>query len=181
MKWLLFIAGGVFILLALGVIVLLLSGGASGRSRNEMAIRIARPAADVFPWLIQPDLRKKWILFVTDSKYTGEKRVRDTIVQRGQTMVLEYEFAGMEPPKRVDVRTTSEGFDCSMLYTLEELDGETMLRLVIDTEYKIWFAKLMSPLVARDSQKTWEEHIAQLKKAVEASAVARSSSSAVAR
>ena len=61
MKGILFILGTVLLLVLFLAGALLVAGGASGRAVNQAAIEIERPAAEVFPWLAEPEKRAQWM------------------------------------------------------------------------------------------------------------------------
>lgn len=168
MKLLVYLGGALLIVLALAIGGLLMAGGASGRGRNKITIDIARPAADVFPWLVEPDKRKQWIGFLKSTERVGENQVRDTIEDHGTVFTLPFSVAERSAPHRLRVNAVTPYFDMAMDHRLEEADGRTRLTLEIDTQYKMWFAKLMSPVVTRDAQKTWEEYGGKLKQLLEA-------------
>lgn len=168
MKLLVYLGGALLAVLALAIGGLLMAGGASGRGRNVITIEISRPAAEVFRWLVDHDKRRQWISFLKSTETLSANRFRDTIEDRGAVFPLEFRITENIPGRRLVLDTASEYFDYSMEHVLVESEGKTRLTLTIDTQYKRWFARLMSPLVTRDAQQTWEAHCARLKERAEA-------------
>lgn len=168
MKLLVYLGGALLVALALAIAGLLMAGGASGRGRNTITVDIARPAAEIFPWLVETDKRKQWIGFLKSSERIGDQQVRDTIEDHGRVFTLPFTVQARSAPHRLQLSAVTPYFDMAMDHRLEETAGRTRLTLEIDTQYKMWFAKLMSPLVTRDAQKTWEGYCADLKRLAEA-------------
>jgi uncharacterized protein YndB with AHSA1/START domain len=139
-------------------------------------VEIERPAAAVFPWLLEPERLAQWIggLVETEPLTEGEPRVgsrsREVVEERGRSYVLETELTALEPGERLEARITSgAGFTCESSYRLDEREGRTRLTCVLETEYKPFVARLFAPLVTRQAQRKLESDLARLKELVEAS------------
>jgi len=160
-------------LIVIGVGVLLASGGASGKSRNQISLTFNRPPCDVFPYLVEFDKVKTWNKILSEVKNVSSGDIRtgfryEEVLDDGRMkFVSKAEITSFDRNREMTVRTTNDGYECSRRYLLSEEEGGTRLDFTMDAEYKIWFARLFAPLVQRDAQKTLEQTMAQLKQVVE--------------
>ncbi len=159
----------------LGFAALLALGIRPGAARNEVTIEIARPAAEVFPWLTEPEKLERWIGGLVESTplTPGGVRVgaksREVIAQSGQRYEMETEVTALQPNRLLAVRATSRGFDVNGRYELAEMGGRTRLTYIGVASYKMWFARLMEPVVTPAAQKAAQRNLFKLKDLIEAS------------
>jgi carbon monoxide dehydrogenase subunit G len=164
-------AVGAVVLVAM---VLFLLGRRPGAGSNEAEVEIARPVSQVFPWLIEPEKLTQWIEGLVESTpLTADgvrigARSREVIMEGGQRYEMESEITGFEPNRHLRVKVTSTGFDVDGRYDLLEQNGNTRLNYVGVAYYKMWFARLMEPVVTPAAQKHLEKNLAKLKRLVEA-------------
>lgn len=141
--------------------------------RNEHTIEIDRPAATIFPWLVEADKRVRWVekLVASSPLEEGEAGVgstwREVFHDRGQRFEVESELAAYEPYEAVDVRMTSKGFTATVSSRLAEHDGRTTVTTAIESDYAMLVAKLFAPIVTRHAQRQLEADLATLKRLVE--------------
>ena len=141
--------------------------------RNEHAIEIERPAAEVFPHLIASERRLAWMGVLTSSEQVSEgdvglgTRFRDVFEDHGQRFEIDAEVVEYEPNERLATRLRSSAFEATARQRLQELDGRTRLTTVIETDYKSRMARLMAGVVTRHAQKQLERDLACLKEIVE--------------
>jgi uncharacterized protein YndB with AHSA1/START domain len=142
---------------------------------NEHAVEIDAPAARVFPYLVESEKRLHWMGALVESEQLTDGPLevgtvwRDVFEEHGQRIELEAELAELEPGRRIRVRLESRGFDATSTQELEEVDGRTRLRTVIETEYTTLAARLLSLVVSRHAQKQLAADLARLKELVEQS------------
>jgi uncharacterized protein YndB with AHSA1/START domain len=140
---------------------------------NEHAVEIDAPAARVFPYLVESEKRLRWMGALVESEQLTDGPLhvgtvwRDVFEEHGQRIELEAELAELEPGRRIEVRLESRGFDATSTQELEEVGGRTRVRTVIETEYTMLAARLLSLVVTRHAQKQLEADLARLKELVE--------------
>jgi uncharacterized protein YndB with AHSA1/START domain len=162
---------------ALGVVIvaLFLLGLRPRAGRNEHTVEIVRPAAAVFPWLIEPERLKQWIGGLAESTPLTEGGIRvgarsqEVIIERGQRYAMETEVTAYEPDRLLGVLITSDGFEVDGRYELEQRGNTTYVHYVGDARYRVWFARLMEPVVTPAAQKALEQNMGKLKTLVESS------------
>lgn len=142
--------------------------------RNEHAVVIAAPAAAVFPYLLEGAKRLRWMGVLKESEQLTDgppavgSRWRDVFEDHGQRVELEAELVELERDRRLRVRLDNRGFDSTSTQELEDVGGATRVSTVIETEYRMLAARLMSGVVTRHAQKQLEADLARLKELVEA-------------
>ena len=93
-----------------------MAGGASGRAVNQAAIEIERPAAEVFPWLTEPEKLRQWIggrvetAPLTEGRPRVGARSREVVVMGKGRTEMESEVTALEPGRLLAVRLASPGF-----------------------------------------------------------------------
>ena len=145
MKGILFIFGAVLLLLLFLAGALLVAGGRSGRAVSQAAVEIERPAAEVFPWLTEPE----------------------KIVQWRAGPETESEIVALEPGRLLAQRLAGPGYAAGARYELEEAGGKTRLRCRVDSRYSGFPRKLLAPALTPRAQWKLEEDLRRLKERVE--------------
>jgi uncharacterized membrane protein len=142
--------------------------------RNEAAVEIERPAADVFPYLSAPERRLEWMeKLVASEQLTGGEsgigtRFHDVFEDHGHRIEIDAEVVEWKPGERLATRLTSSGFESTARQRLEERDGRTRVEVEIETDYRSRVARIMAGVVTRQAQKQLEADLARLKRLVEA-------------
>jgi len=179
MKWLARILLALVALLLLGVLGLFLAGKREGASFHQGSVEIARPPEQVWRYLTDPVLARKWrsgILEVTPLTEGGTRvgaRERVLVsVGEGETMVVEDEITRLEAPHRLELTLKSgPGSDVSFVeqvaYTLEEQGGGTKLTFTGRTEFS-GVAALLEPIITPAAEGSLEKELQALKATVEA-------------
>jgi uncharacterized protein YndB with AHSA1/START domain len=141
--------------------------------RNAAEVEIARPAGDVFPYLIESEKRMQWVHGLVESAPLdgGElgvgSRFRDVVVDHGQRTTVEAEVERYEPNDGLTARLEAKGFVSRVDYTLQELDGLTRVACTVETEFTMRVARLLAPLVTRHAQGAIERSLSRLKRVLE--------------
>ncbi len=174
MPWVRRILFAFFCAVALGALTMFLMGFRANAGRNSLAIEINRPAAQVFPWLIEPDKLKQWVTGLAEMKQltpgpiqVGTK-ARDTIVEGNQKATADLTFTSFEQNRMIGVHLETDAFSNDVRYELAEHDGKTRLTSTSVAKYKIWLAKLMEPVITPSVQQSLQDDMGKLKKLVEA-------------
>lgn len=141
--------------------------------RNEHAVEIDRPPADVFPHLIASERRLAWMGALSDSEQVTEgeprlgTRFRDVFEDAGQRIEIDAEVVEWKPNERLATRLSADAFEATARQDLEEVDGRTRLVTTIETDYKGRVARLMAGVLTRHTQRRLEEDLGRLKTIVE--------------
>jgi len=181
MKWVRRILGGLAAFVVLCIAALWLAGMRPSHGRNSGTVEINRPAAQVWRYLTDDELTKKWLSGLEIQHVTpgvtgaGEKlrlkeRYKDEMVEMEMTMVrveaprhMEFTLEGLGNP--------SNSFTEKAEYVLEEKDRKTRVKLSGYTEYHGLFVRLMEPLITPAADKKLAEDLSRLKALVEAEPV----------
>ncbi len=128
-----------------------------GRSvRIEYTTTFDCGADELWPFLTEPDLQKRWMKGLLDNELTSEGEVgvgstfRMSIKEGKQVGVYEGKFVGYDKPRLIDIEMSGGCFEGRMriIYNLTEAKGETRLDYLCDAEMTRAgvFMKLMMPI-----------------------------------
>ena len=166
-------------LVALAVIGLFLAGRRRDAGVNEVTVEIARPPAQVFRWLAERDLARKWIggLVEIEPLAEGALRVglkeRAVVVLGSERMALEMEVVAFEEGRRIRYQVTgldrpSIGFTEVVDFSVEPSETGTRFRAFGRIRYHRRLLRLFEPLMTRRAQRKFQEDAHRLKSLVEA-------------
>lgn len=180
MKVLLWIVGGLVGLVALALLGLFAAGFRSNAGRGRIAITIARPPAEVFPWLTEPQRLTQWVSWLMEVRAHGST---DAVVGRRSTWIMndrmnkttlpiESELVAVEAPHKLAARiwlpeSFMGGFKGEVTYTLEPKDGGTLFTYDGRFQYGSAMGKLFEPLVTPQAAKKLRADLERLKQQVE--------------
>ena len=139
----------------------------------QHSVDIARPPADVFPWLVDAEKRVQWVdgLEASDQLDAGEPRVgtrfRETLSVPGQRLSVDVTIERLEPPRGVAIRTTGRGFEGRAVNTVAERDGGSRVTATLETSLKGFAARLLGGVVGRQTQRSLEQSLENLKRLLE--------------
>ena len=146
--------------------------------RCESRVNVARPPADVFPWLLDADKVPRWMtgLEVYQPLEPGPLRVGSRIRQElsvsGQHLRFELEVARLDPPHAAVLRFEGSGFKAANEYAVAEADGGSAVTWVISGDTTSFKARLIAPLVQAKLQEKLENDLARLRALLEGEVVA---------
>jgi carbon monoxide dehydrogenase subunit G len=146
--------------------------------RGESTVTIAKPPADVFPWLIEPDKVSQWMSGleryepVEPGPLRVGSRIRQELVVSGQHLRLELELTELDAPRRAVLRFEGSGFKAANEYTLTEEDGGARVTWVVSGDTTSFKAKLIAPMVQARLQAKHDEDLARLRALLEGEAAA---------
>jgi uncharacterized protein YndB with AHSA1/START domain len=172
MKWLAWGVGGLLGVVFLACAVLWVLGRRDDAGRVLVSIDVARPPADVWAWVTEPEKEKAWVSWLVDVRRPGPLRVGST-----ETWVMEDRHNGnkpmeirsvttaIEPGHVLAVQLSSPGvFTGNAVYTLTDLgNGRTRLSCDSRYRYELAFARLLEPLITPSATKKFAEDFARLK------------------
>lgn len=167
-KWLLLILAGV---LVVGVGTLLAMGARANANTMRSSIEIARPPAQVWPWITEPEKLQAWISWTVEARRIDDKHlvmVMEDANSGGARIELHDEVIEMDAPRKLVIRLSSAGmFAGESRYTLTDLGGKTRLDSVFTYRYDHWLARLFEPLITPEAEKKQIGDFSRLKEAVE--------------
>jgi carbon monoxide dehydrogenase subunit G len=130
-------------------------------ARSEATIEIGRPAAEVFPWLLEPEKRLQWVSGLVSSEPLGADRYREVVEQHGFRLEGTSTVVRNEPPRALDVDMAGRGFTARAESRLEERDGVTRLTSSLDVHLS-GIARFAGAAVSRGAQRSLEASLARL-------------------
>jgi carbon monoxide dehydrogenase subunit G len=137
-------------------------------ARSEASIEIDRPAAEVFPWLLDPEKRIRWVTGLRSSEPIDDTSYREVVAEHGQRIEATAKVVRHEPPTALDVEMTGRGFTARAESRLAEQNGRTRLTSSFDVQFG-GLARFAGGLVARQTQRSLERSLARLKELLESS------------
>jgi len=167
-------------------IVLVAIGGlwiaslSSNAGHFESVIEIGRPAAEVWPWITEPDKLKQWVSWLTEARkltpepfHPGSRAVwimEDPSVGN-RRVEIDSEVISVVPNESLNMRIASSGmFSGTAAYTLTSLPGGgTRLQNAGSYRYEMWYSRLLEPLVRPEARKKMNADLLHLKMLVEGS------------
>ena len=180
MKWVIRVLVGLIILLVLADAILWLAGFRSGHDHIVAEVEIERPAAQVFRYLTDDDLVKKWIGGIVELKQIATpadgsevgKKFRIGEVYKEQRVDMEMTVTGYEKNRRLSLYIASlgdpnNGFTETGDYTLAEENGKTRLRFEVSTKYAGFLPRLFEPFITPQAVKKLHEDLQRMKQLIE--------------
>jgi hypothetical protein len=187
MTWLKRIAIALAALAAVAILALLLARLRPSAGTVDVAIDIARPAVQIWPWLNEPGKIKQWVSWTKEVRNLDPGRngvgARDLWVTEDRNngnalMETEAISTAYEPHRRMAANLQSTGvFAGEVTYELRESGGQTTLRMIGRYQYLQWFANLLEPLITPAARDKTVADLATLKRLVEATSASASVSS----
>jgi uncharacterized protein YndB with AHSA1/START domain len=136
-------------------------------ARTEATIEIDRPRAQVFPWLVDPEKRLRWVRGLSASEPLGASRYREVMEAGGRRVEVTSTVERLDPPHAVDVAMRGSGVTARAESRLEEHDGRTRVTSALDLRLG-GLLRFASGIAAHQAQRSLEQSIARLKELVEA-------------
>jgi uncharacterized protein YndB with AHSA1/START domain len=145
--------------------------------RHDHTIEIARRAAELFPYLVEPEHVRRWTggSSVSEPLTEGPPRLgsrsRETVDAYGVRTTIEIEIARYEPPHALDLAVSGRVFGSLSSYRLAEVAGPaTELTAALETELKLPGAEMLEPFAAARIERHFHESLARLKEVAEGDA-----------
>ncbi|HZB77900.1 MAG TPA: SRPBCC family protein [Solirubrobacteraceae bacterium] len=138
--------------------------------RCESTTTVARPPAEVFPWLIEPDKVRQWMTGLEryepldPAPLTIGSRIRQELVVSGQHLKFELHVVRLEPPSAAELRFEGSGFKAANEYTVTSADGAgAAVTWVISGEATSFKAKLIAPMVQAKLEEKLDTDLVRLR------------------
>jgi carbon monoxide dehydrogenase subunit G len=146
--------------------------------RCESTVTVAKPPADVFPWLLDADKVPRWMtgLEVYEPLEPGPlhvgSRIRQELSVSGQQLRFELEVAELDAPRRAVLRFEGSGFKAANEYAVREAAGGAEVTWVISGDTTSFKAKLIAPIVQAKLQEKLDTDLGRLRALLEGEAAA---------
>jgi carbon monoxide dehydrogenase subunit G len=136
--------------------------------RNEASVELAAPPEEVFPLIVDPTARLRWIDGLVEAEATGPGSFREAIEQHGIRVETRVRTIRSEPPRLVEARVEGRGIEATVRNVLEPTgDDGTRLTVTVETRYRGLAARLVAPVIGRRAQASLERSLATLRQLVE--------------
>ena len=135
----------------------------------EHTVEIARPPAEVFPWLLEADKVPRWTSAlesyepVTAGPPAVGSRFRQALDVKGRSITVELEITRLDPPRAAESRFSEHGFNVVTTYALAEVPAGTRLTQTIDAGFGSFSARLLAPVVEPYLREKLERDLAALR------------------
>jgi len=136
--------------------------------RNEASVELAAPPEAVFPLIVEPAERLRWIDGLVEAEETGPGAFREAIEQHGIRVETRVRTVRSQPPALVEARVEGRGIEATVRNVLEPTgNGRTRLTVTVETRYRGLAARLVAPVIGRRAQASLERSLATLEQLVE--------------
>jgi uncharacterized protein YndB with AHSA1/START domain len=181
MKWVVRILVGLIALVVLVIAALLLWGMRPGHDHIIAEMQIDRPAPQVFRYLTDDDLVKKWIGGLVEIKNISTpadgsqvgRKFRIGEAYKDERVDMEMTVTRYEKDRALSIFVASvgdpsNGFTETGDYTLADENGKTRLRFEVQTKYFAFLPRLFEPFITPEANKKLGEDLQRMKQLVEA-------------
>jgi uncharacterized protein YndB with AHSA1/START domain len=116
-------------------------------------VEIARPPADVFPWLLDEDKVPRWTgnlqayERLDDGALGTGARIRQVLDVSGRRIDVELEVTRYDPPHGAETRFTERGIDVVSAYALEPARAGTRLTQTLEAKPRGLSARMLVPVI----------------------------------
>jgi carbon monoxide dehydrogenase subunit G len=130
---------------------------------------VARPPAEVFPWLIDADKVGQWMggLRAYEPLTPGPlgvgSRIRQELEVSGHSLSWELEVTRLEAPRAATLAFAGSGFKAQNEYTVADGGGGSGVAWVIQGDTTSFKAKLIAPMVQAKLQEKLDADLARLR------------------
>lgn len=138
-------------------------------ARTERSTAIARPAEEVFPYLLEEDKVPLWTTGLDgyerlDSGPLGRgARFRQQLEVSSQHLTIELEVTRYEPPHAAVTTGEVRGIDLISTYALAERDGGTRLTQTIEASGGGIKGRLLIPIIQPHLERKLDADLAKLR------------------
>jgi uncharacterized protein YndB with AHSA1/START domain len=115
------------------------------------SVDIAKPPADVFPWLLEEDKVPQWTSDLARYEVPGELRegasLRQVLKMGGSELPLDLELTRYDPPRGAESRFSTNGVNLTTTYALEPSGAGTRLTQTLEAKASSLTARMLIPVV----------------------------------
>jgi carbon monoxide dehydrogenase subunit G len=134
---------------------------------SEASIEIARPPAEVFPWLLDPAKRLRWVSGLVASEPLGADSFGETMEAAGRRVDVTSTVVAREEPHRLEVRSEGRGVTARIEHRLAETSSGTRVTSSLDLRLG-GLLRFASGVAAGQAQRSLDASLARLKELLEA-------------
>jgi carbon monoxide dehydrogenase subunit G len=137
--------------------------------RCESAVDVARPAAEVFPWLLEADKVPQWMtgLEVYEPLDPGPlrigSRIRQELLVSGRELRFVLELERLDAPHAALMRFEGSGFKAVQEYAVVATGAGARVTWVIAGDATSFKSKLIVPMVQAKLQEKLDTDLARLR------------------
>jgi carbon monoxide dehydrogenase subunit G len=146
--------------------------------RCESTVTIAKPSAEVFPWLLEADKVSQWMsrLEVYEPLESGPfhvgSKIRQELLVSGRPLHFELEITELDAPRRAVLRFEGSGFRAVNEYLVSEAADGARVSWVVSGQATSFKSKLIAPMVEAKLQEKHDGDLARLRALLEGEAAA---------
>ncbi len=130
-------------------------------------VSIARPPAEVFPWLLEGDRVPRWTggleRYAPSGPLGRGAHVRQRLEVSGQTVDVDMEITRYDPPSAAETRFSTNGIDVVNVYALAPDGAGTRLTQSLEAKAKGLAARLLLPVVQPRLERKLTEDLERLR------------------
>jgi uncharacterized protein YndB with AHSA1/START domain len=130
-------------------------------------VTIARPPAEVFPWLFEGDLVPRWTGGLRAYEPAGAlgrgAHVRQRLEVSGQNVDVDMEITRYDPPRTAETQFTTNGVQVVNMYELAPDGSGTRLTQSLEARAKGIAARLLLPAVQPRLERKLTEDLERLR------------------
>jgi carbon monoxide dehydrogenase subunit G len=137
--------------------------------RCESTVTVARPPAEVFPWLLDADKVPRWMTGLEvyepldPAPLDVGSRIRQHLSVSGQSLRFEMVVKELRPPGRAVLHFEGSGFKAANEYAVADAPGGAAVTWVISGDTTSLKARLVAPLVQAKLQEKLDGDLARLR------------------
>ena len=137
--------------------------------RCESTVAVDKPAAEVFPWLLEADKVTRWMTDLDVYEPLDPpplrvgSRIRQELSVSGHQLRFELRVAELDAPRRAVLSFEGSGFSAANEYTVAESGSGCRVTWVISGDTTSFKAKLIAPMVQAKLQEKLETDLARLR------------------
>jgi carbon monoxide dehydrogenase subunit G len=136
------------------------------------AVEIARPPAEVFPWLLAEDRVPRWTSHLEAYERLGDgplgpgARLRQVLDVSGRRIDVALEVVGYDAPRAAETRFSTNGIDVASRYALEPAGAGTRLTQTIEAKAGSFGARMLLPVLQPRLEQKVREDLGRLRDAL---------------
>jgi carbon monoxide dehydrogenase subunit G len=135
--------------------------------RFQLSVVIPRPAAEIFPWLLEADKVSQWTSGVEKYEPQGPidrgTHIKQTLMVSGQRLTLDVEVVRHDPPTDAKTSFDAQGIEVLNAYRLVEANSSTTLTQTVDANAGGLKARFLLPILQPHLEKKLEADLQKLR------------------
>jgi carbon monoxide dehydrogenase subunit G len=135
--------------------------------RFQFSVVIVRPAAEIFPWLLEADKVTQWTSGVERYEPQGPidrgTHIQQILMVSGQRLTLDVQVVRHDPPTDAKTSFDAQGIEVLNAYRLVEAKGSTTLTQTVDANAGGLKARFLLPILQPHLEKKIEADLEKLR------------------